>query len=241
MFAGKVTIWCPIYRSPEYAEFIRRSVEVYTPEPHEFWFMALDPETPVLDYLVGHPKQPWYLQRSTTADLGPLDYLKRVYAAINLCVAESDTDVVVVVQSDNFVSPGWLSGLLEHLDRESIVTPTLVERGRVETDSTPGNHCFPGMIWQDFGTPIGAFDEAGFLALVAGRSSAGYYENPGPYMPFAVYRDVFLNYGGFPHGNQDGVPADKIFFETLAMAGIKHKVSRSSLVYHVGEGEKRSA
>lgn len=238
--AGKVTIWSPIYRSPEYAEFIRRSVATHTPEEHEFWFIAIDPETAVLEFLQ-HEKQPWLLQCSEFNAEDPLDYLKRVYGAINLCVAESETDVVVVVQSDNFVSPGWLTGLLEHLTPQTIVTPTLIERGTVESDEHVGNGGIVGMPNGDFGTPLTCFRESEWVDFALKAAGAGVYENPGPYMPFAVYRQTFLAHGGFPLGNVDGVPADKIFFDRLSESGVRHLVSRSSVVYHVGEGEKRAA
>lgn len=233
-----VTISCLIYRSREYADFIERSVAKYTHEPHTFRFIILDPEEDFRSYMAarGHIT----VIRSGQEDKEPLDYLKRVYAAYNSAVRRS-AEIAVLVQSDNFVSPGWLTGLLEHLDRNTIVTPTLIERGKIQDDEIIGNHGMTGMPEKDFGTPLVGFDENAWIEHARLKAEAGAYENAGPYMPLAVYRDTFRRHGGFPIGNQDGVPADVIFFEKLKTNGVRHIVSRSSVVYHVGEGEKRLA
>jgi len=62
-------------------------------------------------------------------------------------------------------------------------------------------------------------------------------------MPCAIYKDLFVNSGGYPIGNREKksgkiISGDWIFFyEKLKPMGIKHYAVYDSLVYHIQEGE----
>jgi len=62
-------------------------------------------------------------------------------------------------------------------------------------------------------------------------------------MPCAIYKNLFVESGGYPIGNRTEksgkiTPGDKIFFyEKLKSMGIEHYTVNDSIVYHIQEGE----
>jgi hypothetical protein len=138
-----------------------------------------------------------------------------------------------------YPSPEWLEGLLKYLNKKTFVTSTLIEPGH-----RAGLPVFQGMFKGNFGISPKTFNERAFLEEAKRLRWEGARRNPGPYMPLAIYKDVFIKAGKFPEGNlggtglsNPGIPGDKIFFDKLEIMGVKHLVSMESIVYHIKEGE----
>jgi hypothetical protein len=177
-------------------------------------------------------------------------YLNRVYAAYNYCVTSSDYDNIVLVNSDDRFSPGWLHNLLKHHNGVNIPCSRLIESGKMST----GTH---GVNLGDnnFGRHPSSFDSPGWekwaLNHQEDRTAPG-----GLYMPCLFSKEKFLTSGMYPEGNIFlkgnskivGCPNDRplwkagddyLFHDILeANHGMRHITVFDSLVYHIVEGEK---
>jgi hypothetical protein len=230
-----VTICSLIYKSSEYADFFLRGIKKWTPKGYNFYFIANDPT----DELLRHMEKnniPFFLHRNKN----PKEwYVPRVYRAWNCAVEKCETPIIVLLNSDMYPSPEWLEGLLKYLNKKTFVTSTLIEPGH-----RAGLPVFQGMFKGNFGISPKTFNERAFLEEAKRLRWEGARRNPGPYMPLAIYKDVFIKAGKFPEGNlggtglsNPGIPGDKIFFDKLEIMGVKHLVSMESIVYHIKEGE----
>lgn len=180
-------------------------------------------------------------------------YLNRVYGAYNYAVESSEYDNVVLVNSDDRFSKGWLSNLLKHHDGTNIPCSRLIESGKMASGmhgvNLGSNH---------FGRHPNQFDDAGWEAWVE-QNSIDHVGHGGLYMPCLVEKQRFIEAGMFPRGNvfleQDGTivagypndrpvfkAGDDFFFHDVLEAkyGMRHITPFDSLVYHIIEGEKDS-
>ena len=244
----KVSIVCLIYCSNKYADWIFESVHRFTPMlatgEAEFFFIANDPTEELLKH-VQERKYPFFLNRNETKTdeelfregYGAPEYISRVYRGFNEGIKKSQGSIVVLLNSDNCVSPDWLENLLKYLGSDTIVTSQLAER------SHPKHGVFPGAYHCEFGNNPENFNEIKFLEFVERFKVTGIIKG-GAYMPCAVYRENAIKVGLYPEGNIAGKSfndivdyGDEYFFQKLCDVGISHVTGLDSIVYHFKEGE----
>ncbi|MCV0399547.1 MAG: glycosyltransferase [Nitrosarchaeum sp.] len=231
----KISVICLIYKSIGYANFVFDSFQKYTNlyDNIEFYFIANDPTDKLIDYLDKN-HFPYKLFRNQDPEEY---YLKRVYRAWNFGGFESDSDIIVFVNSDMAFSKNWLENLLRRLREDRIVTCRLVESGKLRSGKYG--------IEKNFGQTYSEFNDEKFQNFV-NHISRSEIKDGGLFMPCAIYKDSFIKSGGYPIGNRTEkngniTPGDKIlFYEKLLPMGIKHYTVFDSLVYHVQEGEMDS-
>ena len=231
----KISVICLIYKSIGYADFVLNSFKKYTKlnDNVDFSFIANDPTDEILNHLEKN-NIPYKLFRNKD----PKEYyLNRVYRAWNFGGFESNSDIVIFVNSDMAFSKNWLENLLKNLSEDRIVTSRLIESGKLRS----GKHG----IGKNFGQTYSEFDDKSFQKYAKDISKSE-IKKGGLFMPCAIYKDLFVKSGGYPIGNRTEkngniTPGDKIlFYEKLLPMGIKHYTVFDSLIYHVQEGEMDS-
>lgn len=247
-----VTIVALIYRSPTYAKFFYESLVRYTPELKsgsvDFMFVANSATKATLRTLKNKKIPHIEFQAKVRSEKEFLslgyaspEYLGRVYEAYNFGVSKSESDLVLLLNSDMVLSPGWLDKILRHWTGDSIVTTNLVERYH------PKFGTFPNAIEKNFGTNPRNFDfKAWERFCLAYSHEAKSLPSCMPYMPALFKREWFQELGGYPHGNiGDGKDFSKVirygdeaFFDKLATNGIGHVSAPDVMCYHFKEGEK---
>lgn len=235
-----ISICSLIYRSPSYADAVWQSAHEFTPHLQDgrarFFFVANDATQEVLDHLRfrRYPHEIQVNERLTEAELrkmgfDPPEYIRRVYLGWNRAILESEEELVLV-NSDNLFSPGWLEGLLNNLNEKQVVCSILIE----------GNHRrhapFKGAIRGEFGRHPREFKKRAFLDLCERNRKAG-TSIGGAYMPCAIRKSVAIRAGLYPEGNPHRASGDERFFAKLKSIGVRHVTALDSLVYHFKEGE----
>ena len=116
-----------VYKSLDYLEFIVKQLksDLCTADGWDVWVrvVANDATQEVLDRLATLDI-PYSVFNNTDPDEF---YLNRVYGAYNYAVESSEYDNVVLVNSDDRFSKGWLSNLLKHHDGTNIPCSRLIE------------------------------------------------------------------------------------------------------------------
>jgi len=177
-------------------------------------------------------------------------YLNRVYGAYNFCIESSEYDNVVLVNSDDRFSEGWLENLLKHHDGVKIPCSRLIESGKMPS----GLHGVD-LGDQNFGRRPRDFDVEGWEQWVL-ENKEDKIEDRGLYMPCLLNKDTIAKAGFYPRGNifledgnlRAGYPNDRpvwkagddyFFHDVLEpLFGMRHVTVFDSLVYHIVEGEK---
>mgnify|MGYP001611062290 FL=1 len=166
-------------------------------------------------------------------------YLNRVYKAWNRAVESAETDWVVMINSDMYVSDYWLDPLVQAKvkDQRTLPCSLLVESGRIPS-------AMPEYV-RDFGTTAEGFNRedwqrhASFLRL----RNEGKCEPGRLFMPVLVDKQEFFDIGPYPPGNVtwDGsvISGDNVLFHKYFAAGYKWVTCLDSVVYHAQEGEMR--
>ena len=224
-----ITVAALIYRSRRWLDFVWDGLHTaQTSVAWRPWIVAND-ATPAVaaDPRISHHHR----NSDPTAP-----YLPRVYAAWNAAVQTAPTELVVLLNSDMYVSDGWLDALVTayHQHGEQVVpTSLLVEHGHIPSR-------FPEYV-HDFGRVPDRFDREAWqqhartLVAHAAQTDA---TTPGRlYMPVLLSKTAWRAVGGYPLGNIGGVSGDQQFFELLAWAGWAHITVMDSVVYHVQTGE----
>jgi hypothetical protein len=165
-------------------------------------------------------------------------YLNRVYRAWNHLVKICETELVVLMNSDMYVSDYWLQNLINcyEWDQSTLPCSLLVESGRIGSGMPE--------YARNLGMSPESFDRQAFThlscSLMCAAQSREHQTEPGRlFMPVLLRRSEFLELGGYPEGNVNGVPGDQILFNKYKDAGYKHITVKNSVVYHVQEGEMR--
>lgn len=231
----KISVICLIYKSIGYANFVLNSFKKYTAQYDnvKFCFVANDPTNELITHFDNNDI-PYKLFRNRDPEEY---YLNRVYRAWNFGGFESDSDIIVFINSDMAFSKNWLEKLLKNLRDNRIVTCRLIESGKLRSGKYG--------IEKNFGQTYSEFDDESFQNFV-NKVSKPKIKKGGLFMPCAIYKDSFVNSGGYPIGNRTEkngniTPGDKIlFYEKLFPMGIKHYTVFDSLIYHVQEGEMDS-
>lgn len=178
-------------------------------------------------------------------------YLNRVYAAYNFCVTSSEYDNIVLVNSDDRFSEGWLENLLKHHDGVNIPCSRLIESGKMPS----GKHGV-NLGENHFGRHPNEFDVSGWTEW-AKENQEDKVEPHGLYMPCLLEKETVEKAGMYPRGNifvdsfgqlvaghQTSMrfykAGDDFFFHDVLEAkfGMRHITAFDSLCYHIIEGEK---
>jgi len=177
-------------------------------------------------------------------------YLNRVYGAYNFCITSSEYDNIVLVNSDDRFSEGWLDNLIKHHDGVNIPCSRLIESGKMPS----GMH---GVNLGDnhFGRHPNEFNVEGWDKWVE-EHKEDRTEPHGLYMPCLLEKKRIEEAGLYPRGNifvdgdklVSGYPNDRpvykagddFFFHQILEPkyGMKHITAFDSLVYHIIEGER---
>jgi hypothetical protein len=146
-----------------------------------------------------------------------------VYEAYNRAAASANGDVLVFLNDDMFVAPGWSDLLRQATRPKTIVTTYLVESGRI-----PVNY---RNIERDFGRTPGDFRYDDFVRFAAQEGPALPPECPGFgwYMPFAVQRADFIP---FATDRGRGEPCDFLLFGLFSRLQYEFVRARS-FAYHL--------
>lgn len=243
-----ISIASLIYRSPRFADWVYESVHEFTPHLRrheaEFFFVANDATPAVRQHLTakGYPHHVNDNPRRTEAELFALgygwpEYLHRVYRGWNKAIVAAAGEIVVLVNSDNFFSPDWLTNLLKYATPDTFVCAKLVERRH------PRHGVFPGVYQGEFGRHPDSFDRDAFLRFAEARKLTG-LERGGAYMPCAFFKRQAIAAGLYPEGNLAGrsfreiaASGDEVFVRRLSRLGVRHVTALDAIVYHCKEGE----
>lgn len=236
------TIALLIYKSPRWLEWVLQQLSLARNDaPFRVLVVQNDPVPSVRDFV----RSPEF--HAACRDLNvlveahwnqdPHEYaMARVYRAWNKCVELTDTDDVVLVNSDMAFADGWLDELLALRDHNPKCLPTslLVESGRLASG-------LPDYV-ANFGRDPSSFDAHGFAArareLVRDKPPAASFSG-GLFMPVLWRKSDFEAIGGYPiQGAFDPLAADAVAFNKAASAlGLEHRTAVRSIVYHAQLGE----
>lgn len=252
---AEITIIALIYQSPQYARGFYECLRKSTPELEDgtadFFFIANNANSSTLKVLrkEGIPHYELELPVLSNEDhalqgFAAPEYLGRVYEAYNFGVFKSSTDLILLLNSDMVMSPGWLPRLLDLVTQNTVLSPTLVERRH------PKFGTYPGAVEANFGSSFQNFDWRGWEKFTAlARQAEVVDKSELPYMPSLVRKAWFENLGGFPHGNIQGPGGynsvasygDEYFFGKLRREGVSHKSVDGVYCYHFKEGERAAS
>ncbi len=246
----KISIVSLIYRSTKFCDAVYESVMKYTPlilsGDAEFFFIANDPEPHLLQHLKDKKYKHYVnINKKLTNEqlfnigIGTPEYINRVYKGWNEAIKRSTGEVVVLINSDNMLSPNWLENLIKNLDKNMFVCSEIVER-----DNHPKFAPYPNCLVGNFGNHPNNFLETEFLNFVKEKSQNSVKEG-GAYMPCAFYKDVIMKVGMYPEGNLHNGHnfysikeyGDENLINKLKQIGIKHITALDSISYHFKEGE----
>jgi len=120
-----------------------------------------------------------------------------VYAAYNEGVRRAKYDVVLLLNDDMFVSPGWDELYIKHTTPNSVVTGLLIESGRIPVN-------FRNVEF-DCGKTPEEFDYNKFLSYIIDNPIEEVKLNSmGWYMPVAFHKSTYVDYPNeikYPHPN----------------------------------------
>ena len=242
-----ISIISLIYKSTLYADSIYNSINEFTPliaaGQAEFYFIANDATEKLINHL--NNKKYRYIvnnnPRKTKEELFNMgyaypEYLHYVYRGWNAAI-ESAQDIVVLINSDNIVSPNWLENLLAHLNEKTIVCSQLIERRH------PKYGVFPGAYEMNLGKNPKEFNKRLFLCFCATHTQ-DIIKPGGAYMPCIFYKKCIEQSGYYPEGNLRGATFNEVatygdaeLFRKLKEIGVDHITALNSLSYHFKEGE----
>jgi GT2 family glycosyltransferase len=154
-------------------------------------------------------------------------------------VAAAETDWVVMINSDMYVSDYWLDALVQTklVNQKSLPCSLLVESGRIPSAMPEYVH--------NFGTSVDSFDREGWQRHAAAlrERKAGKREPGRLFMPVLVDRQEFADVGGYPPGNiqttTGTLSGDRDLFNRYAARGYEWVTCLDSIVFHTQEGEMR--
>lgn len=243
-----VSVFCLIYKSTQYMDFMYNQVIQFTPMVRDDWaefFFVLNDPTPEVVAHAEKKKYPFImvLNEKLTEDqlfargIGCPEYMNRVYAGYNEGIRHAKGDVVVMLCSDQCLSPDWLENLLKYLAPGTCITSMSIEREKE----------FKGTYSGDFGDHPKRLDLS-YLDHIEKLKTTGLVRG-GAFMPLAMYRRDAFRVGLFPEGNIAGktfndIPiecGDERFITNLRNIGVERYTALDSIIYHIKEGERDEA
>jgi len=227
-----ISIISLIYRSPKYADFLFRGINKHTDlKDTEFYFVVNNGTDEIKNYLK-EKNIPHYIFDTEPQPPYPQN-IGFIYRAWNFAVKKAKGDIIVLLNSDMWLSKDWLVNLQKNLKKgETIVTSRLVEPNKIPS-------IFPWTIVKNFGFTAEDFKENEFEHF-ADFMKVNTWLPKGTFMPVMFYKEDFEKAGGYPEGNIEGIGGDfHFFYKVLEPMGIKHLTAADSIVYHLQEGEVR--
>lgn len=221
---AEVTLVTLVYRSLRWLDFVMEGVKSAHVETRYRWLVVANDAT---EEVRADPRIDVDFRNEDPAEF----YINRVYRAWNEAVLQARTPLVVMLNSDMWVSDGWLDELMclkENAER--VPTSLLVESGRIPSGMP--EHVF------DFGRNPDEFQRNDFRVHAAHLTKPGETEPGRLYMPILVDRQEFFDVGGYPEGNPPGTTGDKDLIRRYKEAGFQHVTALGSVVYHCVMGEQ---
>lgn len=232
----------------QYGELLRLARDLPRGQA-QILFVANDATPEVLSFLVenGIP----HIAISTKVNEDEW-FINSVYRAYNQAVVKSETEYVLLVNSDMAYAPGTLSNLLKNANEKTLLAGRLVELGIMPTGLYG--------IEKDFGNSPTNYRSRDFHKY-ARKIQEQRLASGGLFMPLLVNRKTFLSLGGFPEGNikaeslnkyldsgigeiakkgEKLIPGDAAFMQRAKLFGIDHLTDFSSITYHFQAGEMRN-
>lgn len=230
----RVTVASLIYKSPRWGDFLLEQLALARNEaPVDILFVGNDANTAVTEWARKLPAAVRYVDHRNEDPYAY--YMSRIYRAWNRTVQETETEYVVLVNTDMSFADGWVDELLAMRDEFPCVpTSLLIESGRLPSG-------LPLHV-RDFGKTPETFDRAAFLAraeqIRSGAGSARRMQG-GLFMPVLWKRSEFLAAGGYEIQTRDHVLASdaKLFERFENELKLDHVTAVRSVVYHVQRGE----
>jgi SAM-dependent methyltransferase len=178
-------------------------------------------------------------------------YLNRVYKAYNFAVQTSDFENIILVNSDNMFSDGWIDNLMKHHDGANIPCTLLIESGKMPSGKYG--------ISKNFGTHPNnlKYDKWKEYSSKLIEQNKHVIKPGGLYGAVLFNRDRFIVAKGYPEGNVYSYgfgydaskgpvgyefikSSDDYFFHDILEKeyGMKHITVFDSVLYHIQTGEK---
>ena len=222
---AEVTVCTLVYREPRWIDWWKEGLtQAKTETRYRTLVLANDPEPKVRE------SECWDVSLANSDPAA--HYLGRVYNAWNECMMIAPTELVVLTNSDMFMSDYWLDELMEckRQKPKSLPCSLLVENGRIPSG-------MPEYV-KDFGTNPADFRAADFRTLASTLRKRGTYEPGRLFQPALFDRQSFLDIGPYT-SNQGDKSGDRILFEKYQAEGWEWVTCKGSVVSHLQEGEKR--
>ena len=222
---AEVTLVTLVYRSLKWLDFVMDGVDRATTDVRYRWFVAAND---AVDGIASDPRVSLDFRNEDPNEF----YINRVYRAWNVAVREAPTQLVVMLNSDMYVSDYWLDQLVVYKRNNPRTVPTslLVESGKLPSG-------MPEYV-KNFGMTPDEFKRDEFLAHAALLREPAAVQAGRLYMPILVDRQEFLDIGGYPECNPPGTTGDKDLIRRYTEAGFRHVTALGSIVYHVQTGEQ---
>ena len=147
-----------------------------------------------------------------------------IYRVVNHMAERANSDWIIPTNTDVFVAPGWVEPLYEARDTQAIISPVMVECGKI------GVHVLN--YERNFGTTPENFNREAFEQFV--RDGGEWREGDRAwYFPSLLPRRAFLDMGGFDTTKGSFPdPLDIDFWDRWGASGRQFKRVRS-WVYHL--------
>jgi hypothetical protein len=246
----KISIVCLIYQSIDYANFVYKNILKYTPElltgEAEFYFISNDASEEVLTYLIEN-NLPYYINNNPVYTRDELfnmgfafpEYINKVYRGYNYGIRMSNNPIVVLINSDNAFSPGWLRCMRNKLTDNTIVSSILIQPHQFFNPRN-GSPC----VVFNCGDSLSTFNEDRFIHR-ASEIKNDSISIGNAFMPLMLYKWQAELVGYYPEGNLHNgdynsikATGDHEFINRLEAKGISHITANDSIAYHFQEGEK---
>lgn len=257
-FKPRISIVSLIYKSGVYADFVHDSLYKYTPELHtgeaEFYFIANDASIEVINHLTDKGYK-YYINTNVVFSneelfkqgYGKPEYINRVYKGWNEAIRKAQGEIVVLVNSDMSFSDNWLINLISKVDKNTIVSSKLIERGHEKIGHFSDLLNGTGSYVYHCGKTPRDFDNDKFISF-ANSFRTDKITKGGVFMPCAFLKENAFKVGLYPEGNIAGRSFDHVvecgdhkFFRLLNDINVKHITTWDSIVYHFQQGEMEFA
>jgi glycosyltransferase involved in cell wall biosynthesis len=243
VFQPRFSIVCLVYKSVEWLKFVYKQVLKYTDmSDKEFFFVANDANSPVLNYLQDH-NIPHYVYTNTPEQQKEW-YVNNVYRAYNYAASKARGDFIIFINTDMAFTPGWFENLWRAYNGNNCVTSRLVESGKLPSGKYG--------VKRDFGRDYSSYRENEFQQFARDLTKPRLLDG-GLFMPLLIRKEHFKRVGGYPEGQvipggdlnrpviaQRGeacISGDTVLMLKLHALGIKHQTAFDSIAYHFQLGE----
>lgn len=164
------------------------------------------------------------LQKNTVNEYELIEIVDNtdVYAAYNDGAFNAKNDIILLLNDDMFVSPGWDELYIKYCEPKTVVTGYLIESGRIPVASQN--------ISYNCGTTLETFDYQKFIDFSLTLNNPEVRNDLGWYMPVAFHKSTFINYPNdikYPHPNDITLIKD-----LLPQMGYRY-LQVASYVYHL--------